>query len=59
MGQTSAENIDKNLSGAAMASLMGPEDHCSFVMNVEGGGDEEDQEENNEENEENEGGVFV
>jgi len=42
-----------------MASRMGPEDHNSSVMNVEGGGDEEDQEGNNEENEENEGGIFV
>jgi len=53
------ENTDKNLPEAAMASRMGPEDHYSSVMNVEGGGDEEDQEGNNEENEENEGGIFV
>ena len=37
-----------------MASLMGPEDHCSFVMDMEGGGDEEDEEENDEEDEEDE-----
>ena len=48
------ENIDKNLSGATMASSMGPEDHCSFVMDMEGGGDEEDEEENDEEDEEDE-----